>query len=107
CGNWQIGEHRPHVDAPHDQNYESSYRLNDPQPGIGVVKIDGVPPHRLLFTGTEGKLAGRQHKMHQHCKGNHRTADLSHISGFKKMGDPVHHPTPEPYKVEVNTGYQN
>src|SRR5208283_5530323 len=92
CGYWQIGEHRPHVDAPHDQNYESSYRLDYPQPGIGVVKIDGVLPHRLLFTSTEGQLAGRQHKMNQHGQGYQRTADLSHVSGFEETGERVHHP---------------
>ncbi len=39
CGYRQIGEHRPHVDTPHDQNYESSYRLDYPQPGIGWLKL--------------------------------------------------------------------
>jgi hypothetical protein len=107
CGYRQVGEHRPHVDTPHDQNYESSYSLDNPQPGVEVIKIDCVPPHRFLFMSTEGKLAGCQHKMSQHSQGNQWTADLSHVSGFKEMGDPVHYPTPEPYKVEVNTGYQN
>jgi hypothetical protein len=45
--------------------------------------------------------------MNQHGQGYQRTADLSHVSGFEETGERVHHPTLEPNKVKVNTGYQN
>jgi hypothetical protein len=64
-----------------------------------------VPPHSLLFTGAEGKLAGGQDKVSQHGEGNYGTPDLSHICGFKEPGDRVHYPSPT--QVNVDAGYQD